>query len=111
VYDVTIIRNARKELEKLPPTLYAAMLGAVDELGVYGPALQDPQLRYIGNGIREVRVSSSDGLGRAFYFFMKGRRIYIVHILHKKTEKTPRHDVELAIERMKTIKRNEYERR
>ena len=111
MYGVTIIRNARKELDKLPPSLYAAILGAVDELGVLGPALQDPQVRYVGNGIREVRVSSSDGLGRAFYFFMKGRRIYIVHILHKKTMKTPPQDLKLAVERMKTIKRNEYERR
>ena len=110
MYDVTIIRNARKELESLPASLYAAILGAVDELGVYGPAFQDPQVRYVGNGIREVRVSSSDGLGRAFYFFMKGRRRYIVHIRHKKTTKTPRQDLELAIERMKIIKRNEYER-
>ncbi|MBF7993809.1 type II toxin-antitoxin system RelE/ParE family toxin [Rahnella laticis] len=110
MYDVTIINSAEKELTKLPATLYAAMLGAVDELGIYGPALQDPEVRYVGKGLRELRVTSLDGLGRAFYFFMKGQRIYIVHILHKKTAKTPHQDLELSIQRMKTIKRNEHER-
>ncbi|WP_413528888.1 type II toxin-antitoxin system RelE/ParE family toxin [Rahnella inusitata] len=107
MYDVTITRNAQRELDKMPATLIAALIEAVDELGIYGAALQDPEVRYVGHGIRELRVCSPEGFGRAFYFFMKGRRIYIVHILHKKTAKTPRQDLELALQRMKTIKRNE----
>ena len=107
MYDVTITRNAQRELDKMPATLIAALIEAVDELGIYGAALQDPEVRYVGHGIRELRVCSPEGFGRAFYFFMKGRRIYIVHILHKKTAKIPRQDLELALQRMKTIKRNE----
>lgn len=109
MYDVTVLPAAQKELRKLPMPLYVSLVDAIEELEFHGPALQDPQVRYVGNGMREIRVTTQEGLGRAFYFFMQGRRIYVVHILHKKTAKTPRQDLELAIERMKNIKRNEYE--
>ena len=107
VYDVTLLPGAKKTLLKLPMTLYAAVVDALEDLENYGADLQEPLVRYVGNGLREIRVTSRDGLGRAFYFFMKGRRIYVVHILHKKTHKTPRNDLALAIKRMKTVKRNE----
>lgn len=110
MYDVTVLPAAMKELRKLPPTLSASIADALKELEIYGAALQDPQVRYVGNGIREVRVTSLEGLGRAFYFFMQGRRIYVVHILHKKTAKTPHQDLELALQRMNNIKKDEYER-
>lgn len=77
MYDVTITRNAQRELDKMPATLIAALIEAVDQLGIYGAALQDPEVRYVGHGIRELRVCSPEGFGRAFYFFMKGRRIYM----------------------------------
>ncbi|MBF7955741.1 type II toxin-antitoxin system RelE/ParE family toxin [Rahnella victoriana] len=107
MYDVTILPAAKKALLKLPMTLYAAVVDALEELEVCGADLKEPLVRYVGNGLREIRVTSLDGLGRAFYFFMKGRRIYVVHILHKKTDKTPPQDLDLAVKRMKTIKRNE----
>ncbi|WP_072158050.1 type II toxin-antitoxin system RelE/ParE family toxin [Serratia sp. Leaf51] len=107
MYDVTLLPGAKKTLLKLPMTLYAAVVDALEDLEKYGADLQEPLVRYVGNGLREIRVTSRDGLGRAFYFFMKGRRIYVVHILHKKTDKTPPNDLALAIKRMKTVKRNE----
>ena len=107
MYDVTLLPSAQKTLLKLPMTLYAAVVDALEDLENYGADLQEPLVRYVGKGLREIRVTSRDGLGRAFYFFMKGRRIYVVHILHKKTDKTPPNDLALAIKRMKTVKRNE----
>ncbi|PKE28016.1 hypothetical protein CWS43_24295 [Rahnella sp. AA] len=110
MYDVNVLPAALKELRKLPPALSASVVDALKELEIHGAALQDPQVRYVGNGIREIRVTSEEGLGRAFYFFMYGRRIYVVHILHKKTAKTPYQDLELALQRMKNIKRDQHER-
>lgn len=110
MYDLTIIRSAQKELQRLPATLYAATLDALKALEILGADLKDPVVRYVGKGIREVRVTSLDGQGRAFYFFMHGRRIYVVHILHKKTTKTPHHSLHVALQRMNDIKRSENER-
>jgi phage-related protein len=84
VYDVTLLPCAQKTLLKLPMTLYAAVVDALEDLENYGADLQEPLVRYVGKGLREIRVTSRDGLGKASYFFMKGRRIYVVHILHKK---------------------------
>lgn len=71
MYDVTVLPAAMKELRKLPPTLSASIADALKALEIYGAALQDPQVRYVGNGIREVRVTSLEGLGRAFYFLCR----------------------------------------
>jgi len=105
MYQVALTRSAQKELERLSPTLVAALLFGFTQLTEFGPFLQEPQVRYVGEGIRELRVTSLDGQGRAFYFFMEGRQVNVVHVLHKKTQKTPRQSLKLAVQRMKAIKR------
>lgn len=105
MYDVALVRSAQKELKQLPPTLLAAMLHGFTKLSASGLFLQEPQVRYICEGIREVSVTSLDGQGRAFYFFMEEKRITVVHVLHKKTQTTPKHSIRLAVSRMNAVKK------
>ncbi|MDD0823914.1 type II toxin-antitoxin system RelE/ParE family toxin [Mannheimia sp. AT1] len=46
----------------------------------------------------------SNKISRSFFFFMKGKQAYIVHIFQKKSQKTPKQNLELAMNRMKKLK-------
>jgi len=52
----------------------------------------------------EVRAKGAEGIARAFFCAVVGRRIVILHGFIKKTEQTPRHELELARKRLKEVK-------
>ena len=52
------------------------------------------------DGIFEVRVEVGSDIYRVFSFFDKGRVIILVNGFQKKTQKTPKNEIELA-ERLK----------
>ncbi|CNJ96368.1 Phage-related protein [Yersinia mollaretii] len=105
MFSANIIKVALKELSKLPAGLKAEMVEAIEELEQVGTDLKEPKVRDVGNGLKELRVSALEGIARGFFFFAVGREFYVVHVLHKKTQKTPKLSLELANQRMKDIKR------
>ncbi|WP_413741977.1 type II toxin-antitoxin system RelE/ParE family toxin [Sodalis sp. RH15] len=105
MFTISLIRAAQKELVKLPAGLYAAMLDLMEELGEAGVSLKEPKVRDIGNGLKELRANAQEGIARGFFFFEADRQIYVVHILQKKSQKTPKAALELAKERMNMLKR------
>jgi phage-related protein len=48
------------------------------------------------DGIWEIRVRVGNNIFRAFSFFDEGRLIVIANAFQKKTEKTPKNEIELA---------------
>lgn len=51
-----------------------------------------------------MRMRGKDGIARAAYVTATGRRVVVVHVFAKKTEKTPRRDIEMALRRAKEVK-------
>lgn len=58
-----------------------------------------PTCRPLGDGIFEVRTNISDGRIARVLFCLDGGSMYLLHAFIKKTQKTPRHDLDLAIAR------------
>jgi phage-related protein len=56
-----------------------------------------------GSHISEIRAKAEEGIGRAFYCTLVGRRIVILHGFIKKTDKTPGRELEIARNRMKEV--------
>jgi phage-related protein len=54
--------------------------------------------KHLEDGIFELRTSFPDKIARSFYFYRIGARIVITHGFIKKTEKTPRKEIERAKE-------------
>lgn len=52
--------------------------------------------KYLEDGIFELRTYLRDKIARSLYFYQKGRRIIITHGFIKKTQKTPRKEIEKA---------------
>jgi phage-related protein len=49
------------------------------------------------------KLSGHDGIARALYITAIGRRVVVVHAFVKKTQRTPRAEIELALRRAEEI--------
>ena len=75
----------------------------VELLTEYGPSLRLPHSRAFGDGLFELRPRGRAGIGRAFYCFMAGKRVVVLHAFIKKTQQTPDHELKLARKRLKEM--------
>jgi phage-related protein len=51
-----------------------------------------------------MRLRGRDGIARALYVTATGRRVVILRVFTKKTQKTPRREIELARQRAKEVR-------
>ena len=51
-----------------------------------------------------MRVMAAEGIARAFYCTLVGRRVVMLHQFIKKSEKTPPNELKIARNRMKEVK-------
>ncbi len=55
-------------------------------------------------GLYEIRSKGKEGIGRALFCTLKGQEIVILNSFIKKSQKTPKKDIDLARKRMKEVK-------
>lgn len=70
-------------------------------LEVFGPRLRFPHTNDIGDGILELRFRGREGQIRVLFFFFCKKQIILAHGFVKKTEKTPKKEIETARQRRK----------
>ena len=51
-----------------------------------------------------MRMKGRDGIARAAYVTARGQRVVVVHVFGKKTQKTPRREIGIALQRAKEVK-------
>ena len=49
-------------------------------------------------------MKGRSGIARAAYVTAVGKRVVVVHVFVKKTEKTPRREMEIALKRAKEVR-------
>lgn len=52
----------------------------------------------------ELRLKGAEGIARVFYCTLIGKRIVMLHSFVKKTDRTPKRELEVAHNRLKEIK-------
>ncbi|NTU52271.1 MAG: type II toxin-antitoxin system RelE/ParE family toxin [Chlorobiaceae bacterium] len=92
------------DIEKWPASIKADYRHISLLLMEHGPQVRMPHTKAMGDGLFEMRPHGRDGIGRAFYCHVKGKKIIIVHAIIKKTQKTPPKDIRLARKRMQEMK-------
>jgi phage-related protein len=103
-YDVQYFHErVRLEIEAWPVDVLADYARLVELLREYGPMLRMPHSRAFGDGLFELRPKGRSGIGRAFYCFLVGRRVIILHGFVKKSQETPDRELKLARKRLKEI--------
>jgi phage-related protein len=95
--------RVKTEIEAWPDGILADYARMVELLMEFGPKLRMPHSRAIGGGLFELRPRSREGIGRAFYCFVIGQRVMILHAFVKKTQETPEHELRIARIRMKEV--------
>jgi phage-related protein len=91
-----------RELEALAVDLRARFSRIVALLEAHGPArVREPYVKPLVGKLWEMRMQGKDGIARAVYLAASGRRLVVVHVFVKKTERTPRAAIELASRRAK----------
>ena len=69
----------------------------------FGSNLGMPHTKAIEGGLFELRIKGREGIARVFYCTKVGKRIVMLHVFVKKTQKTPKQELMLAIQRMKEV--------
>ena len=91
------------EIESWPVEVLADYARLVELLAEHGPNLRLPHSRAFGDGLFELRPRGRSGIARAFYCFLMGRRIVVLHAFIKKTQQTPDRELRVARKRMKEL--------
>ncbi|MBK8085786.1 MAG: type II toxin-antitoxin system RelE/ParE family toxin [Devosia sp.] len=66
--------------------------------------VHEPYIKHLEGPLWEMRMKGRDGIARAAYVSAVGRRVVVVRVFAKKTQKTPRREIELALKRAKEVK-------
>ncbi len=100
-WTVVIHPHAEAELTALPPDMRARFLRIAEMLEEFGPhKLGLPHIRAVEGKLWEMRVQGRDGIARAIYAAVHGRRLLVLHAFIKKTQATPRSALDIARKRL-----------
>lgn len=89
----------------LPPKVQARMIKLLELMEKHGANLGSPHTEAMGDGLFEVRAKAKEGIARGLFCYLKGKHIYVLHVFTKKTQKTPKNELEVARERQKEVKK------
>lgn len=65
--------------------------------------MREPYVKHIDGKIWEMRMTGRDGIARSLYMAVVGKRVVILRTFIKKTQKTPRSEIEIALRRAKDV--------
>jgi phage-related protein len=57
----------------------------------------------VGKGVEEIRVLEASGAYRVIYLARRADAVYVLHAFHKKTQRTPKMDLEIAKRRFRQL--------
>ncbi|TAN45746.1 MAG: type II toxin-antitoxin system RelE/ParE family toxin [Nitrospirae bacterium] len=93
-------------LNNIPVDIKAKVVRIVDMLVLYGPFnVKEPYVKHVSGykKLFEIRAKGKDGIARVFYFTASEERIIILHGFIKKTMKTPKRELCIAVKRMQEV--------
>ena len=73
----------------------------IEELG---PNLGKPNTAAMGAGLFEIRARGKEGIGCSLFAVVVNREVVILHSFIKKTQKTPKKELDIARKRHKDLK-------
>ena len=97
--------EVESEVECLPGDLQAKLFRIIAMIAQFGlVAMREPYVKHLEKGLWEMRMKGRDGIARALYVTVSGQRAVIVRVFRKKTQKTPRREIELALKRAEKVR-------
>ncbi|MHB8248000.1 MAG: type II toxin-antitoxin system RelE/ParE family toxin [Acidithiobacillus sp.] len=100
----TLDQRVDDELNALPSTLRARLsriLEMIEQVGL--EQVHEPHIKHLEDKLWEIRAKAPDGIARAVYVTVTGKRLVILHAFVKKAQKTPKQAIDTARQRAKEI--------
>lgn len=92
------------ELEALPADMrvrFSYISRLIEEFGL--DRVREPHVKHLQGPLWEMCMKGRDGISRAIYVTATGQRLVVVRVFVKKTRKTPKREIALALKRAKEL--------
>ncbi|MEA3015258.1 MAG: hypothetical protein QOD42_3803 [Sphingomonadales bacterium] len=92
------------ELDDLPADMRAKLEHIVRLITQFGlDRVREPHVKHVEGRLWEMRLVGRGGIARALYVTAIGKRVVIVRAFRKKSQKTPRREIQLALRRAEEV--------
>ncbi len=96
--------DAFAEVKALPTDMQSKFRRIVEMIESHGlERMREPYVKHLEGRIWEMRLKGKDGIARSLYMTVTGRRVVVLRTFVKKTQKTPRREIEIALMRAKDV--------
>jgi phage-related protein len=100
----TLNETVDAELSALPKDMQARFVWISNLISEHGlNNVGKPYVRYLEQGLWEIRLKGRDGISRALYVTAKPERVVVLRVFIKKTQTTPRKEIKIALKRAKEV--------
>ena len=102
----TLNATVDKEFASLPADMrgrYRRVAEIIEEFGL--DQVPRNMLRKLRGPIWEIRIRGRDGISRALYVTARERRVIVLRVFVKKSQRTPAKEIELALKRAREVLR------
>lgn len=101
---ITLDETVDAEIEALPNDQKAKFFWIVKLIQEHGlERVREPYVKHIESGLWEIRMKGRDGISRALYVVAKPKRVVVLKVFVKKTQKTPRKEIQQALKKAEEI--------
>lgn len=76
------------------------LLALIESVGL--EKMHEPHVKHLDGKLWKLRASAGEGIARGIYVTITGRRVLVLNVFEKKTQKTPRRAVQTALDRLKS---------
>lgn len=104
---VSWIKTALRDFEEFPEGAKSILLGALTIAAEGGKADIAKPLHGFGSGVLEIALAYRGEAFRVVYAVQLADEIWVIHAFQKKSKqgiKTPKHEIDLATDRLKRLK-------
>ena len=100
----TLNATVDNELEALPSDMRACFVRICELISAVGlERVGAPHVKHVTGPLWEMRMKGRDGISRALYVAVRDKRVIVVRVFIKKSQKSPRREIDLALERAKEV--------
>ena len=96
--------RVEKETLSFPAGILADLIHILEMIELLGPNLGKPHTAPMGEGLFEIRAKGKEGIGRSLFAIVVGQEVVILHSFVKKSQKTPKKELEKARKRLKELR-------
>ncbi len=101
----TLDERVDRELAALPSDMRARFIRIGDLMAFNGPqSVREPYVKHLEGKLWEMRMTGRDGISRAIYVTAFERRVVVLRVFIKKSEKTPASELQIARDRLREVR-------